>query len=83
MTPSSAAPRSGVDDAAGRRHPAPAAAAQHRDRAAVVSVALATLAIYFLRKIAPVVSLSVVYLPAVLLVATYWGMAPGSAHRRC
>ena len=45
--------------------------------AAVVSVALATLAIYFLRKIAPVVSLSVVYLPAVLLVATYWGMALG------
>ena len=41
---------------------------------AVVSVGLATLAIYFLRKIAPVVSLSVVYLPAVLLVATYWGI---------
>jgi two-component system, OmpR family, sensor histidine kinase KdpD len=45
--------------------------------AAVLSVALATLAIYFLRKIAPVVSLSVVYLPAVLLVATYWGIALG------
>jgi two-component system sensor histidine kinase KdpD len=45
--------------------------------AAIVSVALATLAIYFLRKIAPVVSLSVVYLPAVLLVATYWGIALG------
>ena len=40
-------------------------------------MALATLAIYFLRKIAPVVSLSVVYLPAVLLVSTYWGMALG------
>ena len=40
-------------------------------------MALATLAIYFLRKIAPVVSLSVVYLPAVLLVATYWGIALG------
>ena len=45
--------------------------------AAIVSVALATLAVYFLRKIAPVVSLSVVYLPAVLLVATYWGIALG------
>jgi two-component system, OmpR family, sensor histidine kinase KdpD len=45
--------------------------------AAVLSVAIATLAIYFLRKIAPVVSLSVVYLPAVLLVATYWGLALG------
>jgi two-component system sensor histidine kinase KdpD len=45
--------------------------------AAVLSVAVATLAIYFLRKIAPVVSLSVVYLPAVLLVATYWGIALG------
>ena len=45
--------------------------------AAVLSVALATLAVYLLRKIAPVVSLSVVYLPAVLLVATYWGMALG------
>jgi two-component system sensor histidine kinase KdpD len=45
--------------------------------AAIGSVALATLAIYFLRKIAPVVSLSVVYLPAVLLVATYWGIALG------
>jgi two-component system sensor histidine kinase KdpD len=44
---------------------------------AVVSVALATLAIYFLRTIAPVVSLSVVYLPAVLLVATFWGMTLG------
>lgn len=44
---------------------------------AVLSVALATLAIYFLRRIAPLVSLSVVYLPAVLLVATYWGMALG------
>jgi two-component system, OmpR family, sensor histidine kinase KdpD len=45
--------------------------------AAIGSVALATLGIYFLRRIAPVVSLSVVYLPAVLLVATYWGMALG------
>ena len=45
--------------------------------AAVVSVAIATLAIFFLRKIAPVVSLSVVYLPAVLLIATFWGIALG------
>jgi two-component system sensor histidine kinase KdpD len=45
--------------------------------AAVGAVALATLAIYFLRRIAPVVSLSVVYLPAVLLISTYWGVALG------
>jgi two-component system sensor histidine kinase KdpD len=45
--------------------------------AAAVSVAIATLAIYFLRRVAPVVSLSVVYLPAVLLVATYWGVTLG------
>jgi len=45
--------------------------------ASVASVALATLAIYFLRKVAPVVSLSVVYLPAVLLISTFWGLALG------
>jgi two-component system sensor histidine kinase KdpD len=45
--------------------------------AAIVAVALATLAIYFLRRIAPVVSLSVVYLPAVLLISTYWGLILG------
>ncbi len=45
--------------------------------AAIVAVAAATLGIYFLRRIAPVVSLSVVYLPAVLLISTYWGMALG------
>lgn len=45
--------------------------------AAVTAVALATLTIYFLSKVAPVVSLSVVYLPAVLLISTYWGMALG------
>jgi two-component system, OmpR family, sensor histidine kinase KdpD len=45
--------------------------------AAVASVALATLAIYFLRKVAPVVSLSVVYLPAVLLISTFWGLVLG------
>ncbi len=44
---------------------------------AIAAVALATLAIYFLRRIAPVVSLSVVYLPAVLLISTYWGLALG------
>ena len=47
--------------------------------AAVASVALATLAIYPLEHVAPVVSLSVVYLPAVLLIATYWGLGLGVA----
>jgi two-component system sensor histidine kinase KdpD len=46
---------------------------------AAVSVAAATLAIYPLRHVAPVVSLSVVYLPAVLVVGTYWGLALGLA----
>jgi two-component system sensor histidine kinase KdpD len=45
--------------------------------AAVGSVTLATAAIYALRHLAPVVSLSVVYLPAVLLVSTYWGLLLG------
>ena len=45
--------------------------------AAVASVALATLAIYFLRRVAPVVSLSVVYLPAILLISTFWGLTLG------
>jgi two-component system sensor histidine kinase KdpD len=45
--------------------------------AAILSVAVATVAIYFLRRIAPVVSLSVVYLPAVLLISTFWGLALG------
>ena len=45
--------------------------------AAVTAVALATVAIYFLRRVAPVVSLSVVYLPAVLLISTYWGFGLG------
>ena len=44
---------------------------------AIVSVAVATIAIYFLRRVAPVVSLSVVYLPAVLLISTYWGLTLG------
>jgi two-component system sensor histidine kinase KdpD len=38
---------------------------------------VATLAIFPLSHIAPVVSLGVVYLPAVLLVATYWGLGLG------
>jgi two-component system sensor histidine kinase KdpD len=45
----------------------------------VGAVALATAAIYPLDQIAPVVSLSVVYLPAVLLVSAYWGLALGLA----
>jgi two-component system sensor histidine kinase KdpD len=44
---------------------------------ALGSVAVATLAIYPLSHLAPVVSLSVVYLPAVLLTATYWGLGLG------
>ena len=43
----------------------------------VASVAVATAAISALRHLAPVVSLSVVYLPAVLLVSAYWGLALG------
>ena len=45
--------------------------------AAAISVAAATAAIYPLKSIAPVVSLSVVYLPAVLLVSAYWGLPLG------
>jgi two-component system, OmpR family, sensor histidine kinase KdpD len=45
--------------------------------AAVVTVLLATLAIYPLKSIAPAVSLSVVYLPAVLVIAAYWGLGLG------
>ncbi len=46
---------------------------------AVASVALATAAIYALKPIAPTVSLSVVYLPAVVLVSVYWGLWLGLA----
>jgi two-component system sensor histidine kinase KdpD len=46
---------------------------------AIVAVAIATAAIYPLEQITPVVSLSVVYLPAVLLVSTYWGLVLGLA----
>lgn len=41
---------------------------------ATISVAVATAVIYPLKTLAPVVSLSVVYLPAVALVSVYWGL---------
>ncbi len=44
---------------------------------AIAAVATATFAIHFVAKVAPVVSLSVVYLPVVLLISTYWGLALG------
>ena len=44
---------------------------------AALAVAVATAAIYPLKSLAPAVSLSVVYLPAVLLVSAYWGLALG------
>ena len=47
--------------------------------ASVLLVAAATAAIYGLKAIAPVVSLSVVYLPAVVLVSAYWGLTLGLA----
>jgi two-component system sensor histidine kinase KdpD len=47
--------------------------------AAVASVALATALIYPLKAVAPVLSLGVVYVLAVLLVSTYWGLALGLA----
>ena len=47
--------------------------------AAVVSVAAATGVIYPLKAIAPVVSLGVVYLLAVLVISTFWGLAFGIA----
>jgi two-component system, OmpR family, sensor histidine kinase KdpD len=46
---------------------------------ALVAVALCTLIVYPLKHVAPVVSLSVVYLPAVLLVAIAWGIWLGFA----
>jgi two-component system, OmpR family, sensor histidine kinase KdpD len=46
---------------------------------AVACVALATLLIYPLSRVAPVVSLSVVYLPAVVVVSAYWGLRLGLA----
>ena len=44
-----------------------------------LAVAVATAVIYPLKPLAPVVSLSVVYLPAVLLVSAVWGLALGVA----
>jgi two-component system sensor histidine kinase KdpD len=44
---------------------------------ALASVAAATGAIYALKQVAPAVSLSVVYLPAVLLLSAYWGLGLG------
>jgi two-component system, OmpR family, sensor histidine kinase KdpD len=51
--------------------------------AAAIGVAAATAAIYPLKSIAPVVSLSVVYLPAILLVSAYWGLWLGLATSLC
>jgi two-component system, OmpR family, sensor histidine kinase KdpD len=45
--------------------------------ATLVAVTLCTLAIYPLEHVAPVAALSVVYLPAVLLVSTFWGLLLG------
>lgn len=47
--------------------------------AALLAVALSTLIVYPLAKVAPVVSLSVVYLPAVLVVSVTWGVWLGLA----
>jgi two-component system, OmpR family, sensor histidine kinase KdpD len=46
---------------------------------ALVAVALCTLIVYPLKQIAPVVSLSVVYLPAILIVSATWGGWMGAA----
>ncbi len=44
---------------------------------AAVAVAAATAVIYPLRSVAPAVSLGVVYVPVVLLISAYWGLALG------
>ena len=41
--------------------------------ATLAAVAVGTLLVYPLKELAPVVSLGVVYLPAVLLISTVWG----------
>ncbi len=46
---------------------------------AIVAVALCTLIVFSLRHVAPVASLSVVYLPAVLAVSIVWGAGLGMA----
>ena len=48
---------------------------------AIGSVTLCTLAVYPLRLVAPAVSLGVVYLLAVILVSTFWGLRIGLLHR--
>src|SRR5262245_28169877 len=45
--------------------------------AAVLSVAVITVAIYGLRELVPVVSTGVLYMPAVLLVSGGWGLGLG------
>ncbi len=45
--------------------------------ASAIAVAAATAAIYPLKSLAPAVSLSVVYLPAVMLISAYWGLLLG------
>jgi len=45
--------------------------------ATLLAVAVATLLVYPLKSIAPVVSLGVVYLPAILLISTVWGLRLG------
>jgi two-component system sensor histidine kinase KdpD len=52
------------------RRPSPGAGAL----VSLAGLVLATLAIYPLSRVAPVVSLSVVYLPAVLVVSAFWGL---------
>lgn len=46
---------------------------------ALVSIALCTLIVYPLKQVAPVISLGVVYLPAVLIVSASWGGWMGAA----
>jgi two-component system sensor histidine kinase KdpD len=71
------------DDDAGTPHPRIGALGGTRPSLAlgvavsVAAVAAATIAIYPLKQIAQAPSLSVVYLPAVLLAATYWGLGLG------
>jgi two-component system sensor histidine kinase KdpD len=46
---------------------------------AAVAIAVATAIVYPLKSVAPVVSLSIVYVPVVMLVSAYWGWALGLA----
>ncbi len=45
--------------------------------ATLVAIATGTLLVYPLKSVAPVVSLGVVYLPAILLISTVWGLRLG------